>query len=61
MEELAMLTEKMSLEKKQRRRKKQDAEMDDGANPKIQIKSKAISKTRKERNRYKKSRKQLLH
>ena len=57
MEELAMLTEKMSLEKKQRRRKNQDAEMDDGSAPKIQVKSKAITKSKKDQKRYKKSRK----
>lgn len=44
MDELAMLTEKMTLEKKQRRSKKvsTDADMDDATTPKIQIKSKAI-------------------
>ena len=57
MEELAMLTEKMSLEKKQRRRKNQDADMDDGSAPKIQVKSKAITKSKKDQKRYKKSRK----
>ena len=43
MDELAMLTEKMSLEKKQRRRKNQDdAEMDGNAGPSVASKSKAI-------------------
>ena len=63
MDELAMLTEKMTLEKKNRRRKKQeDADMDGDAGPGIAEKSKAIKKTtRREKNRFKKSKKQLLH
>ena len=62
MDELAMLTEKMSLEKKQRRRKNQeDADMDGIAGPSVASKSKAIQKTRKDKNRFKKSKKQLLH
>eukprot|EP00353_Schmidingerella_taraikaensis_P003334 CAMPEP_0185578300 /NCGR_PEP_ID=MMETSP0434-20130131/12547_1 /TAXON_ID=626734 ORGANISM="Favella taraikaensis, Strain Fe Narragansett Bay" /NCGR_SAMPLE_ID=MMETSP0434 /ASSEMBLY_ACC=CAM_ASM_000379 /LENGTH=199 /DNA_ID=CAMNT_0028196067 /DNA_START=16 /DNA_END=615 /DNA_ORIENTATION=+ len=49
MDELAMLTEKMSLEKKQRRRKaKDDEDMDGNSAPKIQIKSKPIQKTKKD-------------
>ena len=62
MDELAAMTEKMTLEKKQRKRranKKTDADMDVDADvPKISIKSKAIGK---KKDRFKKSRKQLLH
>lgn len=73
MDELAALTEQMTIDKKAKIRerkakgKKQaarggDAEMNDGdAVPSIQIKSKAIKKTQREKNRFKKSRKQLLH
>ena len=59
MMELAMLTEKMSLEKKQRKRKAKgdDIDMEDDKAPKVSSKSKAIQKTRRDQNRYKKSRK----
>ena len=51
----------MSLEKKQRRKKAkmEDADMADSKVPKIEIKSKAIQKPKKDK--FKKSRKQLLH
>ena len=62
MDELAAMTEKMTLEKKMRKRranKKTDTDMDVDADvPKISIKSKAIGK---KKDRFKKSRKQLLH
>ena len=68
MEELAMLTSKMSLEKQMRRKAKkaassakEDFEMADEKMPSIQIKSKTISKRLREKNRFKKSKKQLLH
>ena len=51
MDELAALTERMTLEKKQRMRKNKatgDADMEDGATPKISITSKPIAKTRKD-------------
>ena len=64
MAELAAMTEKMTLEKKNKRRAakaSKDVDMDDDKAPKIQIKSKAIKKTQREANRFKKSRRQLLH
>ena len=68
MDELAALTEKMTLDKKAKirerkakGRKSADVDMNDGDVPKIQIKSKPIKKTQREMNRFKKSRKQLLH
>ena len=63
MDELAQLTEKMTLEKKQKRRRAKagDVDMDDEKAPKVSAKSKGIKKTMREQKRYKKSRKQLLH
>ena len=69
MAELAMLTEKMTLDKKAKIRQRKakgnksaDVEMNSGDNvPKIQIKSNAIKKTQRDKNRFKKSKKQLLH
>ena len=68
MDELAALTEKMTLDKKAKirerkakGRKSDNVDMNDGDVPKIQIKSKSIKKTQREKNRFKKSRKQLLH
>ena len=58
MAELAAMTEKMTLDKKSRKSKKSagdDADMDDAKVPKI--KSKAITKSRRDQNRFKKSRK----
>ena len=50
MEELAAMTEKMTLDKKNKRRQKKGdmMEVDDEKVPKIQIKSKAIKKTKRE-------------
>ena len=62
MNELAAMTEKMTIEKKSRKSRRTaggDAEMEDVKAPKI--KSKAITKTKKDQKRFKKSRKQLLH
>ena len=40
---------------------KKDVDMADDKVPKIQIKSKAIQKTKREQNRFKKSKRQLLN
>ena len=70
MDELAALTEKMTLDKKAKIRERKakgrksngaDVDMNDADVPKIQIKSKAIKKTQREKNRFKKSRKQLIN
>ena len=66
MMELTAMAEKLSLEKQNKRKrksKKDDADMTDvdaAKAPKIQIRSKAIQK-KKDKQRFKKSRKQLLH
>ena len=66
MMELTAMAEKLSLEKQNKRKrksKKEDADMmdvDAAKAPKIQIRSKAIQK-KKDKQRFKKSRKQLLH
>ena len=53
MAELAAMTEKMTLDKKNKRKTRRGAgsdmmDVDDGDVPKIQIKSKAIKKTKRE-------------
>ena len=50
MEELAAMTEKMTLDKKNKRKQKKGdmMDVDDEKVPKIQIKSKAIKKTKRE-------------
>ena len=59
------MTAKMSLEKKNKRKKRMskggDVDMADDDVPKISVKSKGIQKKKKDQKRFKKSRKQLLH
>lgn len=66
MDELAAMTQKLAIDKKSKRRQAKaaaggDADMDGERAPKIKISSNGIKKTRRETNRFKKSKKQLLH